>query len=481
MPSPDDKSNRPLKSDDDENPFITFKRYADEQLSSLVHGVLGLPSALISSSPNDRWKAFDEEARRRSLERDAKLKDRDNERWDAQECPYGPADESTTSRNEQSFHDFVNRFPTPFLGGIFSRLADQDGLPAAFPVLYVALSPYSPLRLEEHERLRGYGMKWRHAFEDLMAVQSGQQMPSESERAKQRPCSSTEWVGAMLERGVFGGWKSMRYGQEQDAARAEDVDVRQPENDADEDAELTELDLYQSFLGKNNPTSSSEDPTSAAISSSRPLSAEGVSRLLPDTPYAALGSADLLGLAAHSAQKATKYDNAGNYEKACEFYGQSVRYLCLAMDREKNNEVAKLISAKMDEYADRADELWINRKESHEADGRKPGIMSAYEELSQPQAFTFTHSNQTKPSIISTLTTTEKRTLPDGTVHTKVVLKKRFADGNEESSETVHTTRGSDPQHLAQTQQAASVRDELAKKSAHEAKDEKSQKGWFWS
>ncbi|KAF2125305.1 hypothetical protein P153DRAFT_324478, partial [Dothidotthia symphoricarpi CBS 119687] len=48
------------------------------------------------------------------------------------------------------------------------------------------------------------------------------------------------------------------------------------------------------------------------------------------------------------------------------------------------------------------------------------------------------------PSILSTMTTTERSVAPDGTVTTKMVLKKRFADGREESSETVHTQRGQD-------------------------------------
>ncbi|KAK4986789.1 hypothetical protein LTR50_005084 [Elasticomyces elasticus] len=50
--------------------------------------------------------------------------------------------------------------------------------------------------------------------------------------------------------------------------------------------------------------------------------------------------------------------------------------------------------------------------------------------------------DSTKPSVLSTMTTTERTMLPDGTVTTKVMLKKRFADGREESSETVSTVKG---------------------------------------
>ncbi|KAG9773092.1 hypothetical protein KCU88_g5940, partial [Aureobasidium melanogenum] len=45
--------------------------------------------------------------------------------------------------------------------------------------------------------------------------------------------------------------------------------------------------------------------------------------------------------------------------------------------------------------------------------------------------------NSSTPSVVSTLTTTVTRTLPDGSIETKRVLKKRFADGTEESNESV--------------------------------------------
>ncbi|KAG9765956.1 hypothetical protein KCU73_g11, partial [Aureobasidium melanogenum] len=44
-----------------------------------------------------------------------------------------------------------------------------------------------------------------------------------------------------------------------------------------------------------------------------------------------------------------------------------------------------------------------------------------------------------KPSVIAVMTTTEMRTMPDGTVYTKRVLKKRFSDGTEENREEEST------------------------------------------
>lgn len=64
--------------------------------------------------------------------------------------------------------------------------------------------------------------------------------------------------------------------------------------------------------------------------------------------------------------------------------------------------------------------------------------------------------------ILSTVTTTERNVAPDGTVTTKVTLKKRFADGREETSETVNTSRGDI-------------------NAASEGGSDKKKGGWFWS
>lgn len=72
-----------------------------------------------------------------------------------------------------------------------------------------------------------------------------------------------------------------------------------------------------------------------------------------------------------------------------------------------------------------------------------------------------------RPDVLSALTTTQTTRLPDGTVTTKVVLKKRFADGREESSESVHTHH-------------ESVQAEMSKKETEKLENGKG-KGWFWT
>lgn len=113
--------------------------------------------------------------------------------------------------------------------------------------------------------------------------------------------------------------------------------------------------------------------------------------------------------------------------------------------------------------------------------------MDAYERLDAASAHTIVpplagqnEQSEAKSSILSTLTTTERAVAPNGTITTKVLLKKRFADGREESTETVHTERGQetndpsrDPWKALRSAQSDSLEtgDSRGKKKS----------GWFWS
>jgi hypothetical protein len=71
-------------------------------------------------------------------------------------------------------------------------------------------------------------------------------------------------------------------------------------------------------------------------------------------------------------------------------------------------------------------------------------------------------SDSKRPQVLSTLTTTQTTRLPDGSVKTTVVLKRRFADGAEETQESTQTSF-----------------DESAASAA--GGQDPSKKGWFWS
>jgi len=68
---------------------------------------------------------------------------------------------------------------------------------------------------------------------------------------------------------------------------------------------------------------------------------------------------------------------------------------------------------------------------------------SSYSYTSNSSSSYSSSSDPEPSSVISTLTTTVTRTLPDGSVETKRVFKKRFADGTEESDESTEVQNAS--------------------------------------
>jgi hypothetical protein len=76
-----DKDNREPQPKRD-NPFIKFRQFADEQISSLLQGITGLPSAFSKEPGNARWAVFDEELRRRDelISRQKQLKEWETEK-----------------------------------------------------------------------------------------------------------------------------------------------------------------------------------------------------------------------------------------------------------------------------------------------------------------------------------------------------------------------------------------------------------------
>ena len=93
-------------------------------------------------------------------------------------------------------------------------------------------------------------------------------------------------------------------------------------------------------------------------------------------------------------------------------------------------------------------------------------------------------SQQTQePSIVSTLTTSERITMPDGSVRTKRVLKKRFADGREESneSEEVQAPRNSPSKSLLENAGSRQSQGQGKEEQDNPKPEEKKKGGWFWS
>ncbi|MCJ1471052.1 hypothetical protein MMC07_009700 [Pseudocyphellaria aurata] len=84
--------------------------------------------------------------------------------------------------------------------------------------------------------------------------------------------------------------------------------------------------------------------------------------------------------------------------------------------------------------------------------------------------------------LISTLTTTERNRLPDGSIHTKVVLRKRFSDGREESTETLHTAYDSQQPIPKDTPSGTgTIKEAIPRGESNSEAKESKRNGWFWS
>lgn len=425
--APSDEENKHMKTRDDANPFIAFRRFADDQMSSVMNGIFSISSLFASPSTSPRRSGQDYEKWLQEARASPQPSTREVEagrimgvytksygqgqhanQGNSQEpasdddcgplkCPYR-TDEQETPRQEKAGPNicFVDDTTRSFLslaalglgfpGNILTAPVHGGQLPSV-PIAYLLYSPYSPVRLEQQPYLCDHGAKWREAFEDLLAVQNGWKLPP---RYSQRiPTSSVDWVRGMIDLAMYRreegceqlsstAGKTSRALKQDPALLSRFTSTRSATNDADEDddvdcddldevvdAYITEMDVYDRIFGSQQRSSSG-----------------------------------LTGAAARS--------------------------------------FAHL------------------QHESSPID-----------------------TDSGAPSILSTLTTTERTTLRDGSIYTKVVLKKRFSDGREESTETVHHQNAVDP---AQDAASNSIRDMETRKAGKEKETkEKSPSGWFWS
>ncbi|CAF9943719.1 MAG: hypothetical protein ALECFALPRED_001106 [Alectoria fallacina] len=421
--APSDKEIKGQKAQDDANPFIAFRRFADESISSFMNAVFstaslfGSPSTSAHCSVPD-YEKWSQEARESSqrLAREAEEAGRimdvytrahregqhaiqgalqepasDNDSKPLR-CPYRPA-EQETPRPEKPYLNIC-------LMDHAARSALSLRLPStvlATPVLgkqlpsvsiaYLLYSPYSPIRLEQQPHLCEHGAKWREAFEDLLAVQNGQELPPKC--SQRMPESSIDWVREMIEFAL--------------CKREEDAEASSSAASKTSEAMKQDPGLTSRFTGARQPENDAHD---------------------------------------HEEADGDNLDDDGDAE-----------------------------TTELEMY----DRFFTSQQPSF--DGSAKAAARSFARLQQDSSPSDTDSKI--PSILSTLTTTERTTLQDGSVHTKVVLKKRFSDGREESTETVHHQNA-----VRQTHDAAlnSIKDENARTTGEgKGTTENKSSGWFWS
>lgn len=420
--------------DDPRNPFEAFRRFADEQTSALLTTLTGRPSNVSKVSPSENsesdedlpWilRGTSEAARRRYRTAQREMNDYVSEqeaaaaeRLDAHKdeqprCPYRPADQETPQHDQIPFNRFIQERMDESENDP-SWVEDEPGARCSlsWPVRYLFTSSYSPLYLEDELRSQGSGLNWRHAFEDLIAIQSGMDMENH-DSAQSKQCDGN-WIGSRLHRDIFG------------APRHESEHVH---------------------------------PFGETQASGADYLPEGINRQVRHLLRAQALNEQEREVERETDEKDEEYDE--------DEYG------------EPEDEAEAL--AEIDQHM-----FGLNGRHLFNTDSIRRLASQAFRELSQLEDSKSTTSTmqatpdekQSKPSLISTLTTTERTTLPDGSVRTKMVLKKRFADGREENTETTHTTKDLRPT-LIMSEEA----DALKNGKAGEAETPKQKtKGWFWA
>lgn len=502
-----DRGNRPYKdsapsssSEDCRNPFIAFRRYADSQISSFLQSFVGLPS-VITPSPQGRWIIFDDMALAKQYLDDKERQQEGMNKWGASGYPpskdsekqqqdgetTGPpkkwfsalglghdGKEKMRSQEQKQFqervgqddssvfwgprpcnecqrkichpHPIQDRFWVEFspsspadtflkllpftfgepyyAGSLWSSRLDSP----AWAIPYILFSPYSPIALERmysKDRLWDFfpryfpNIKWREPFEDLLRLENqGEMVARRKFNSNDVRENARDWIAGMVDRGSLG--HGWRSVRDRHNGNFTFLRIRDEQYQREQE-ELEEQD-YQYDLATMLPEND---------------------RIEDVVPHA---DDDYLE---------TEYD-----------------FL--------DPELMEAMEAEEQEEMENAEEAATELELYEHLLGLKPKPQQSPSPAQDSS--TSTQSPSQPPSILSTLTTTSRETLPDGSVRTKVVLKKRFADGREESSESVHIVNGHQGQERpspTKTEDTKPLAGETEKGKKKE--DNKKKSGWYWS
>ena len=464
-----------MGSDESSNPFVAFKRLADQQFSSLLNLAFGSnpfsssPSAAAQQFKND-YEAWLKESRnsRTPFEREADdaeglMKLYNEAQKDAEggtvpprcekdepRCPYQySAEEKLSDADTENLCSFFDQMASEALRS--THHASQEPLPPAQPNVPLASllgSQYSPIKLEQQKPFSERGTAWRAAFEDLLEIENGLGLSEDKASRSDSTESPQEWISKMFDM-TFG--KHERLMQEAHEHYLENLARRYRcpgvERSQDPDGET-----HSRAMEHNKE----ETPFNGIAKAAKSLLSRG-------TFSDARQLAKRVRLTANHDDNDEDWDE--NEDEEPDDDGDIDEYYC-EVDI-KDNEDGDNGETELDLYRRL---LFLAKHMPGARIAIKPRVLGHLSNESSSNS----EPDNSRPSILSTLTTTEKTTLGDGTTHTKVVLKKRFSDGREESTETVHT-QNPVPQKMKQ------LPPEIHKESEASESQNRERKGWFWS
>lgn len=474
--------------DDESNPFVTFRRFADEQVSSLLQSVTGLPSN-ISRPQSDRWPIFNEDNRpgdRRYRERnggdnqgqhnyahddgtkESSSAGRDDNSGGNITGSSQPGDSDDISRkrrqerNTRTSYAHSDHTDLFGIGSFFDRFEDrffpsppsflhpsqrfffpdmfEDSNSPTWPLTYITFSPYSPLHLEHQAHYRAQrenGVfssimssfrpesdrdpkepQWREAFEDLLRLENGKPMLDEGVLKAGRSENGTEWLHGLVKRGSLGDrwkyisggtdgspWSGITFSGHSEDSRALSESQSEIENkkqlDSEDQGPDSELDMYERFL--NDIEEREKELLRGEIGS--PL----------------------------------------------------VRFLLEERRREQEKYYQQRFPYHEDEQGNDDTESWLDLVSG----GNRKSVPETPPDSTETKQKD-TAQETTPTRIISTMSRTERKRLADGSVETKIVKTKRFADGREETDESVEIS------HPRSNEEGSNGRGNDSKN------------GWFW-
>lgn len=413
--------------DDETNPFVAFRRFADDGISAVFAGLSELPSLL-----GNAVKGFEVE-QKRQLPRQRNQQYGNAEEHDTLGAPY--PDPKAPYDGQSTLYQKIDRHLTKRCMHFHTPEFLIAETPDWHPFFFVK-HPYSPLQLERDPTTRNIGIPWRDACEDLLLVERDMPMPHRGDEmeAVGSENSPKGWIVGLIYKGLTSLGRLDR-GK---------TPWLPPDQNMSRSPQFHHLLHNQLFCDEKLPVQTMS-------------SDEGLARLrLFDTI-------------------------AETHDRSLTQSGEAA---------------SKIPWSDLNAYDEFLDCLC-------------KGLTSSQDQ-EQP---TVSHTSASpRPSIISTLTKTQRNVAPDGTVTTKTVTKRRFADGNEESDEMTDTVPGTkpgrnqfepdnvgdamvacvvaEPKHGREKQKEKGIKKDAEtqketgmKKDVETRKDDvqKKQSNWFWS
>ncbi|KAL4804885.1 hypothetical protein BDV18DRAFT_141477 [Aspergillus unguis] len=464
---------------DNENPFDAFRRFADEQISSILQSVMGLPSSL-TPPRSERWPVFADEQHYRDAQR-RQRQEYNNESTDADNASNSRNNDISTQNNNTSnatskrwpdsdnsfdidtfFNSFFDRFWLdeavssrlfyPYQHPPFSSMTSSES--PAWPINYLMFSPYSPLHLERQARYRSHrdqGVfsslmssmsfmseaecdpqepKWREAFEDLLRLENGKPMLDRDPSTEGKLESGKDWLKGLAQRGSLGSqWKFEAGSEGQPWSGITLSRFDRGSND-------------RAVLETQEPTPTKKAESLPDGSNAKPLTElDMYERFLADIEA-----------------REREFFGAFHHSPLLQFLLQDQRRSRREGDLSSENE-SKDDTESWLELVSGGNKHSVPEFDSSQARAAPPSTPSPAVE---PQASIEKPSVEHNSYVVSTQINTNRVRLPDGSIQTKTVKTMRFADGREETNESTEVV--SPPRH-----------NQISDQQSSEKKN-----GWFW-